>query len=61
MYHTFVAKHASILSTHFYGDFKLLLWNTSKDGLHFLDHLGISFEVPVMQFMFQQQKQPEIT
>ncbi len=30
----------------FYGGFKFLLRNASKDHLGFLDHLGICFDVP---------------
>ncbi len=45
----------------FFNDgFKPLHWNAYKDHLGFLDHLDICFKVPVMQFMFQQWKQPEI-
>ncbi len=59
-YRTFAAKHALTLFTHFYGGFKLLLQNVSKDCLGFLDYLGICFEVST-QFMFQQWKEPETT
>ncbi len=44
-YCPFTAKHASILSTYFYGDFKLLQ-KVSQDHLGFPDHLGICFQVP---------------
>ncbi len=59
-YCPFTAKHASILSTHFfYSGFKILLRNAPKDRLGFLYHLGICFEVLVTQFTFQRWKQPE--
>ncbi len=41
------------LATFFYSGFKLLLWNTSKDHLGFLNHLDICFKFLATQLQHE--------